>query len=75
MSYAKRLTRAQARAAKATKVFEQLESDFLTASQEAREVHDEIQVQIDMLAQLRDEALNSGLHNQQRAERVRETFL
>lgn len=75
MSYAKRVTRAQARGAKASKVFEDLEGEFLTAAQEAREVHDELQVEIDRLVELQEKALNTGLHNQERAQRVRETLL
>ena len=75
MSYAKRVTRAQARGAKASKVFEDLEVEFLTAAQEAREVHDELQVEIDRLVALQEQAMNTGLHNEQRAVRVRETLL
>jgi broad-specificity NMP kinase len=75
MSYAKRVTRAQARGTKASKVFEDLEAEFLTASQEAREVHDELQVEIDHLVRLQEEAMNVGLQNQHRAARVRETLL
>lgn len=75
MSYAKRVIRAQARGAKASKVFEDLENEFLVASTEAREVHDEIQVEIDRLVELQEAALNAGLANAARAQRVRETFL
>lgn len=75
MSYAKRLAAASKRSARATSVFEKLENEYLTAAREQREVHDELQVEIDALVRLQEQAMNEGLHNEQRAVRVRETFL
>lgn len=75
MSYEKRITATQKKAAKAVAVFESLEATFLEASREQREVHDELQVEIDRLVELQEQALNAGLHNAQRATRVRELFL
>lgn len=75
MSYTKRLSAAENRAAKATRIFEKLEAEYLAVAQEARELHDELQVEIDHLARLRDAALNAGLKNEDRAVKVRETFL
>lgn len=75
MGYASRITRAANRGAKANKVFENLENEFLTAAQEAREVHDELQVEIERLLDLQKSAETLGVRNQQRAARVRETFL
>lgn len=75
MSYAKRVTRAQSRGAKASKVFEDLETEFLSAAGEAHEVWEELQVEIDRLVELQHEAQTIGASNEARARRVRETFL
>lgn len=75
MSYQKRLQRAENTAARATRVFEKLEAEYLLASQEQREVYNELQVEIDHLRELQERAANQGLANAARAEKVRETFL
>ena len=75
MSYTKRLSVAENRAAKATRIFEKLEAEYLAVAQETRELHDELQAEIDHLIELRDAAMNTGLKNQERAVKVRETFL
>lgn len=74
-NYTKRLAKAATTSARAQAVFSNLENEFLAASREQREVHDELQVEIDRLVELQEQALNQGLHNEQRAQRVRELFL
>jgi hypothetical protein len=56
-------------------VFENLENEFLAAAREAREVHDELQVEIDALRKLQEQAADTGKYNEARAVRVRETLL
>ena len=75
MSYSKRLAAASNRAAKATRTFEKLEEELLAASRDQREVYDELQVEIDRLVELREQAQNAGLLNAARAQKIRETFL
>lgn len=75
MSYSKRLAAASNRAAKATRAFEKLEEELLAASRDQREVHDELQVEIDRLTELQEQAQNQGLLNAARAQKIRETFL
>jgi hypothetical protein len=75
MSFEKRLSHNQRQTDKAVKVFAALEAEFARASADDREVHDEIQAEIDRLVALQEQALNRGLHNAERAKRVRELFL
>lgn len=75
MGYSQRLQRAENQAAKANRVFEKLEGQYLEASREQREVYDELQVEIDHLRELQERAANQGLANEARAKKVRETFL
>lgn len=73
--YKKRLDLAESQSTKAQDIFEKLEGQFLGAAQEQRQVHDDIEVEIERLVALRDQALNAGLKNQERAQRVRDLFL
>lgn len=75
MSYTKRLAAASTRAAKALRTFEKLEEELLAASRDQREVYDELQVEIDRLVDLQEQAQNQGLLNAARAQKIRETFL
>jgi len=75
MSFQKRLQRAENTAARATRMFEKLEAEYLLASREQREVYDELTVEIQRLEEVRERAFNHGLANEARAQKVRETFL
>lgn len=75
MGYQKRLEKAENTAARANRLFEKLEAEYLTASREQLEVYDELQVEIDRLRELQERAANHGLANEARAQKVRETFL
>lgn len=75
MSYIKRLQSAENRAAKASRVFEKLEAEYLGAANDLLEVYDELTVEIQRLEDLRERAFNHGAANEARAVKVRETFL
>lgn len=75
MGYMNRLQKAENQAAKATRVFEKLEAEYLAASNAQREVYDELTVEIQRLEELRERAFNHGAANEARAVKVRETFL
>jgi len=75
MGYQKRLEKAENTAARANRLFEKLEAEYLTASREQREVYDELTVEIQRLEEVRERAFNHGLANEARAKKVRETFL
>lgn len=72
MTFAKRVDAARRRQAKAASVFERTAKEFEAVAIEQREVYDEIQVQIDLLTQLQEEAMNSGLRATEQAKRVRD---
>lgn len=74
-SFEKRLESTARQTDKAVKTFLRLEADFIAAAQADRELHDEIQVEIDRLQDIQKVAQGRGLYNQVRAERVRELFL
>lgn len=71
MTFAKRVQAAKRRQARASSVFDKLAVEFETASVEHREVYDEIQVEIEYLHQLQEEAMNAGLRATEQAKRVR----
>lgn len=71
MSFAKRIDAARRRQAKAASVFEKTAKEFEAAAVEHREVYDEIQVQIDLLVELQEDAMNAGLRATEQAKRVR----
>ena len=75
MSFEKRLAHNARTTEKAVGLFLDLEAKFTQASRDDRELYDEITVEMERLATLREEALNRGEHNQVRAQRVRELFL
>lgn len=70
--FAKRIDNNKRRQARASSVFERLSTEFETVSVEQREVYDELQVEIDALRELQEEALNSGLRATEQAKRVRD---
>jgi len=72
--FAKRVDAAKLRQARASSTFDTLAKEFELVAVEQREVYDEIQVQIDMLTTLQEEAMNSGLRATEQAKRVREFF-
>jgi len=70
-NFVKRVAGARRRQARAASVFEKTAKEFEAVAAEQREVYDEIQVEIEALAQLQEEAMNSGLRASEQAKRVR----
>lgn len=70
-NFVKRVSGARRRQARAASVFEKTAREFESVAVEQREVYDEIQVEIDALTQLQEEAMNSGLRATEQAKRVR----
>ena len=75
MQFAKRVDAAKRRQARAASVFDKLAKEFEATSVEQREVYDEIQVEIDRLVSLQEEAMNSGLRATEQAKRVRDLVI